>query len=121
MVNRGPASPEVNAARYPYGTQPAMNIIWSTGMSIAKAAKCINVHGGKLYCTLRGGCRVSEEIRSRLPELLQVPLTELFTADALDPPTGHTARRIVKLQSARAELDALLLGTNVATQEEATS
>lgn len=70
--------------------QPARDHLAKQRWSINKAADEIGVPRGHLHNVVFGTCGLSDEVRERLPELLNLPLEELFESDVLTRPyTGH--------------------------------
>jgi transcriptional regulator with XRE-family HTH domain len=84
------ASAKVTAVRYPHGEQPALNIIWESGLTVSGVARKINVSRGRLYHALRGGDKIPLDIRDALAKIFALPLEQLFTASALERPNIST-------------------------------
>jgi transcriptional regulator with XRE-family HTH domain len=68
-----------------YGVQPAKAILFKKKMTAARASREIQVDQKHLTNALTGRVRPRPEVRERLPLLLNVPLEQLFTEQALDP------------------------------------
>lgn len=66
-----------------WGKQPAYYILHLRDFTIRGAARAIDVPAVHLYQTLYGRIRPCPEVRERLPELLNLPLEDLFNADLL--------------------------------------
>jgi transcriptional regulator with XRE-family HTH domain len=76
-----------------YGTQPAHQIVFAQGRTIAAVARILRISEVHLKLALSGRIRPNYEVRERLPEFLGVPLEELFTEDALEPPREFLSSR----------------------------
>lgn len=66
-----------------HGPQPLRAVLTKNRYTVRQAAAAINVDPLHLTNVIRGGARPCQAVRDRLPELLGVPLEELFTEDAL--------------------------------------
>lgn len=66
-----------------FGRQPAHSILIRERWTVPRAAKMLDVPPQHLMKALHGRIRPSVEVRTRLPLLVGVPLSELFTEDAL--------------------------------------
>jgi transcriptional regulator with XRE-family HTH domain len=75
-----------------FGTQAGHRILLIQGRTITGTARYLGVNQAHLYQALAGRCRPNAELRAKLPELLGVPLDELFTEDALRPPLERLSR-----------------------------
>lgn len=64
-------------------TQPARQILRDQYLTITDAADRIGVPQGHLRAVLAGTVAPQRTVRERLPELLGVPLEDLFTQDLL--------------------------------------
>ena len=75
-----------------FGLQPAQAKLLAERWSVNKAAQTMKVGRNHLQAALYGRTAPSKVLRERLSELLDVPLGELFTAEALaaeyDPTKG---------------------------------
>ena len=80
------------SAPRPFGRQPGRQVLREQRWSIARAAEAIGVSTGHLAQALYGRHRPNETVRERLPELLGVPLHDLFTETVLSKPCGGGAR-----------------------------
>jgi transcriptional regulator with XRE-family HTH domain len=76
-----------------FGTQPGHQILVSQGRTISGVARVLRLHPAHLAQALQGRIRPNYEVRERLPDLLGVPLEELFTEDALQPPRVFLSSR----------------------------
>lgn len=63
--------------------QPVRRALILADMSVTQAAEKIGVTWSHLYATVIGRTTPSEVVRQRLPELLGIPLEELYDADLL--------------------------------------
>lgn len=63
--------------------QPARQHLSDQRWSIAKAAAKIGVPEGHLRCAIYGVAAPNDVVRAKLPDLLGVPLDELFDAELL--------------------------------------
>jgi transcriptional regulator with XRE-family HTH domain len=68
-----------------FGQQPCRALLREKGWSILQAAQEIGVTYPQLHYAMNGTTRPRPDVRERLPELLGVPLEELFTPEALEP------------------------------------
>ena len=66
-----------------YGRQPVYAAIYRRGFNIRSAADKIGVKYAHLHGVAIGNVVPSDEVRERLPKLLDAELSDLFTADAL--------------------------------------
>ena len=76
-----------------FGTQPGHQILVSQGRTISGVARVLNIAQAHLHQALSGRVRPNHEVRRRLPDLLGVPLDELFNEDALQPPREFLSSR----------------------------
>ncbi len=65
--------------------QPAYFVLHKQGRTIAGVARVIDVSYLQLRNSVYGRTRPNQAVRDRLPALLGVALSELFTPDALIP------------------------------------
>src|SRR6185295_5557268 len=80
VSRRGPSRmPRVHT----FGRQPAYDVLRRERYTIANAARTMNVLESHLRMVVKGRVSPSPEVRERLPKLLNVGLSELFTLDAL--------------------------------------
>jgi hypothetical protein len=70
-------------AQSPFGVQPARQALYNARWTVARAAGEIDVNGTHLFNCLYGKCPPSPDVRDRLPALLGLPLSALFTAESL--------------------------------------
>lgn len=70
----------------PRGIQAARAVLRAQRYTTRQAAEAIGVDHGHLARAVSGRVRPSNEIRERLPELLGVPLEELFDSASLALP-----------------------------------
>lgn len=66
-----------------FGVQPAREKLREERWSLAKAAETLNIPPLHLRGAVMGRVVPSPALRDRLPALLGVPLSELFSSDAL--------------------------------------
>jgi hypothetical protein len=71
--------PRVNT----FGRQPAYEALRHERYTIANAARTIDVLESHLRMVVSGRVSPSPEVRERLPKLLKVRLSDLFTPEAL--------------------------------------
>ncbi|HZN70583.1 MAG TPA: helix-turn-helix transcriptional regulator [Micromonosporaceae bacterium] len=76
-----------------FGRQPARDVIFLKRWSVVGLAAELGVKHAHLNQAIRGRVRPAPRLRERLPELLGVPLEELFTAEALERPYGSLPDR----------------------------
>lgn len=80
-----------------FGAQPLYLILREQGRgTITEVARKIGVPERHLYNVVYGWTRPNDVVRDKLPELLGIPLREMFTADAVAAPyfeQPHTSRR----------------------------
>jgi hypothetical protein len=72
----------------PFGVQPARQVLYSQRWSLPRAAAQIDVPPTHFFNCIHGKCPPSPDVRDRLPALLGLPLSELFTAEVLAKPYG---------------------------------
>lgn len=73
-----------------YGRQPAYDALTERGYTVAVASRVTGLAYHRLYHALRGGGRVPIDVRDRVARLLDQPVDELFTPDALGVPNQKT-------------------------------
>jgi transcriptional regulator with XRE-family HTH domain len=78
--------------RTKFGTQPGHQILFSQGRTVSAVARILGIAESHLAKALSGRVRPSHEVRERLPEFLGVPLHDLFTEDALQPPAERLSK-----------------------------
>lgn len=66
-----------------FGPQPARDALRRERYTIAHAARLIDVPENHLRFVLSGKTAPSPEVRERLPKLLNLKLSQLFTSEAL--------------------------------------
>jgi hypothetical protein len=66
--------------------QPARDHMYEQRWTVSRAAVEIGVPYTHLRCVLMGTASPSPEVRQRLPELLGIPLVDLFDEDLLARP-----------------------------------
>ena len=66
--------------------QPLYDVLRAQGRGVAPTARAIGVSYIHFRQVVDGRTRPSREVRERLPELLGIPLAELFDAGSLRPP-----------------------------------
>jgi hypothetical protein len=76
----------LDAMSRPYGPQPAEKAIAAAGLSIHKCAWQLGVPYERMWRAVTGRARPGPDVREALAGLLGVPVTDLFTATALQPP-----------------------------------
>jgi len=69
-----------------FGTQPAREILRARRLSIRDVAVALGVSPRHLYNALQGYITPRTEVRQKMPDLLGVPLEELFTPDVIALP-----------------------------------
>jgi transcriptional regulator with XRE-family HTH domain len=69
-----------------YGRQPGREVLREQGRTVAGVARRIDVNPQHLVQSLSGRIRPSTDVRNKLPAFLGVPLSELFTEEALATP-----------------------------------
>jgi transcriptional regulator with XRE-family HTH domain len=72
-----------------FGTQAARERIRAAGYTVAQIAELTGAHESHLYGVLQGRIRPDLTVRRRLPEVLKVPIEELFTVEVLSAPPNH--------------------------------
>lgn len=85
----------------PERPQPARALLRDQRYTTRQAAVAIDVEPGHLASVLAGHIRPHPVVRERLPELLGVPLEDLFDADRIDKPyfeTGPVRRKPIDLR-----------------------
>lgn len=77
-----------------FGAQPLYLLLRDRGRgSITELARELRVPERHLFNVLYGWTRPNDILRRRLPDLLGLPLTELFTAEALAEPFATRPKR----------------------------
>lgn len=66
--------------------QPAKQLLQQRGFTVNGVARRYGIDPLHLYNALVGRVKPSHEVRVALTDLLRLPVTELFTADALAQP-----------------------------------
>lgn len=66
-----------------FGVQPARQCIADHGLTVSAAAEKLGENRGHFYRALLGYVAPCRRLRRTLPELLDTPLEELFTAESL--------------------------------------
>ena len=66
-----------------YGDQPAVEVIYDQRWTYTRLALELGVTHKHLYAACRGVTTPSDVLRKRLPEVLGVPLADLYTAESL--------------------------------------
>jgi transcriptional regulator with XRE-family HTH domain len=69
--------------RTDYGVQPSRSILLQQARTVAGVARLLQVSPQHLKNALSGLTPPRPEVRERLPEILGVPLEQLFTQSAL--------------------------------------
>jgi hypothetical protein len=72
-----------------YGIQPGRLVLRRERWTIAGAAREIGVTPAHLKQSLYGVIRPSEQVRRMLPTLLERPIEQLFTPEAIEHPPGE--------------------------------
>jgi hypothetical protein len=71
------------AANCPLGPQPARQHLYDQRWPVARAARELGVSHTHLVNCLLGRCSPSPEVRDKLPAMLGLPLSELFTEESI--------------------------------------
>lgn len=69
-----------------FGTQPAHALVRANGMTISGLALLLGLNPQHLKAALGGVIRPSHEVRVALTEFFDLPITELFTPEAIELP-----------------------------------
>lgn len=75
-----------------YGEQPVREVLADERWTLTSAAQQIGVTRDHLRKASLGVYRPSWKVRDELPKLVNRPLEELFTAEALTRPYARTGR-----------------------------
>jgi hypothetical protein len=67
----------------PHGDQPIISVLKDQGRSYTWLAQKLNVSYRRLYAVCRGITTPPPAFRDQLPAILGVPLSKLFTSEAL--------------------------------------
>lgn len=79
-----------------FGPQPAYAIIKSKRITFAELVRKIGCSPSQFYRALDGSVRPADAIREKLPLLVGVELTDLFTARAIAKPARSEVGRYPK-------------------------
>lgn len=69
-----------------YGVQPARERVRALDVSVRRFARLLGLEENHLRSSLLGQIRPSHEVRDALTRFFDVPITDLFTPDAIEKP-----------------------------------